>query len=135
MALTASAIYANTVVPDTANTSITAPTGGSSKDAAVGSASVKRVIEKIWFQCEGSTTQSALYFFIYDSGSTKSNLIAMVEIPTRDINLGKSPPVGPVCGWVPLAKPIELMDNTWKILVTVHTSTPVRVTSMGKDYS
>lgn len=135
-ALVATASYGLTVVPDTANTSITAPQGGSFKTAAVGSASVKRVIEAIFFSAVATTVKSALMFFKYD-GTTATPIPGdFIEIKPWTMDMTADPPRPPFSGWVFIPKEgIDLPDNTWSIICTVYTSQAIRVTSSGADYS
>lgn len=136
-ALVATEAYKNTVVPDTANTSVTNPTGGSYKTVVVGSNTTKRHIDPIYWEAEGDiTTATEMFFGLYDSGSGKAVWFDTVVLNIHNSRLDKLPIVPTARGFVPIPDfANDLPDNTWSIIVWIYASQAIRVNGTAKGYS
>lgn len=134
MALTATGIYQNTVTPDTANTSLSTPRGGSYKQLAVGSSTAVIIIDKVIYAYSGDTTDSAIFVFLWNG--TVAQLVGQTGIQTNTVRLNAIPIIGPLMGGIPLlGGPVTLPDNTWELDVIVYTSQAVNVTATGNKYT
>src|SRR5512146_3185569 len=98
MALTATGVYENTVTPDTANTSLSAPRGGSYKTLAAGSSTSVIIIDSIKYAYTGTTADSAIFVFLWNG--TVAQLVGMANIPTNTVRLTASPIVPPLMGTI-----------------------------------